>query len=112
MLTRVNCCVCAVVALAITGLTGDISIDPASCAVGIIKKIQKQFIAENVKFVVHVGDLCDNGSLSGENVRALYAQPLYDNGIGFFPLRGNHDDGAPQATEFQALLSSDPERHP
>ena len=77
--------------------------DPDSCAVGIIKQIQKQFIAENVKFVIHVGDLCDNGSLPGEDIRALYAQPLYDNGIGFFPLRGNHDDGAPQATEFQAL---------
>ena len=77
--------------------------DPDTCAVGIIKQIQRQFIAENVKFVMHVGDLCDNGSLSGEDIRALYAQPLYDNGIGFFPLRGNHDDGASQAAEFQAL---------
>jgi hypothetical protein len=73
--------------------------DPATCAVGVIKQIQRQFIAQDVKFVIHVGDLCDNGSLAGEDVRALYAQPLYDNGIGFFPLRGNHDDGATQAVE-------------
>jgi hypothetical protein len=77
--------------------------DPATCAVGILKQIQRQFIAQNVKFVIHVGDLCDGGTLPGEDVRALYAQPLYDQGIGFFPLRGNHDDGASQAGEFQAL---------
>ena len=77
--------------------------DPATCAVGIIKQIQRQFIAQRVRFVVHVGDLCDNGSLVGEDVRALYAQPLYDAGIGFFPLRGNHDDGAAQGLEFQTL---------
>ena len=53
--------------------------------------------------MVHVGDLCDSGALPGEDIRALYAQPLYDRGIGFFPLRGNHDDGAPQAAECQAL---------
>lgn len=77
--------------------------DPVTCAVGILKQIQRQFIANKVKFVVHVGDLCDGGTLPGEDVRALYAQPLYDRGIGFFPLRGNHDDGAPQAAECQAL---------
>ena len=77
--------------------------DPDTCAVGILKQIQQQFIAEKVKFVIHVGDLCDSGALPGEDIRALYAQPLYDNGIGFFPLRGNHDDGAPQAAECQAL---------
>jgi hypothetical protein len=77
--------------------------DPVTCAVGILKQIQKQFIANKVKFVVHVGDLCDNGTLPGEDIRALYAQPLYNHGIGFFPLRGNHDDGASQAAECQAL---------
>ena len=77
--------------------------DPVTCAVGILKQIQRQFIANRVKFVVHVGDFCDSGVIAGEDIRALYAQPLYDHGIGFFPLRGNHDDGASQAAEFQAL---------
>lgn len=84
--------------------------DPDSCAVGILRQIQRQFIAHRVKFVVHVGDLCDNGSLTGEDIRTLYAQPLYNHKIGFFPLRGNHDDavvggpGVPSdGTEFQAL---------
>jgi hypothetical protein len=81
----------------------DDGFDPSSCAVGILKQIQRQFISQQVRFVVHVGDLCDNGTLTAEDIRALYAQPLYDNGIGFFPLRGNHDDGAPQASEFQVL---------
>jgi len=81
----------------------DDGFDPQSSAIGIIKQIQSQFVAHKVKFVVHVGDLCDNGSITGEDVRALYAQPLYDHGIGFFPLRGNHDDGAADAAEFQAL---------
>ena len=78
--------------------------DPDTCAVGILKQIQR---------AVHRGTRSNSwcmsatfaiaAALPGEDIRALYAQPLYDNGIGFFPLRGNHDDGAPQAAEFQAL---------
>ena len=74
--------------------------NPYSCAVSIINQINSQFINDGVKFVVHVGDLCDNGSLAGEQVRCLYTQALYNAGIGFFPLRGNHDDYANVATEF------------
>jgi len=41
--------------------------------------------------VIQVGDLTDNGTLAGISTRAAEAQPLYNAGIGFFPLRGNHD---------------------
>ncbi len=89
--------------------------NPNSSAVHIASQIQQQLISQGVKFVVHVGDLCDNDSLSagsspansnavaGETTRALYAQALYNAGIGFFPHRGNHDDGAAGAKEFQRV---------
>jgi hypothetical protein len=88
--------------------------DPDTSAIGIINQIQQQFIASGVKFVVHVGDLADNpGDIYGtstptanlgEDARAVYAQALYNAGIGFFPLRGNHDDNyAGLNSEFLAL---------
>ncbi|MGD0975841.1 MAG: metallophosphoesterase [Candidatus Korobacteraceae bacterium] len=83
--------------------------DPDTSAVSIATQIQEQFINAGVKFVVHVGDLADNTSSSvantGEDTRALYAQPLYNAGIGFFPLRGNHDDNyAGLGAEFQRIF--------
>ncbi|MGA2960880.1 MAG: metallophosphoesterase [Candidatus Korobacteraceae bacterium] len=76
--------------------------NPDTSAVSIANQIQQQFINAGVKFVVHVGDLADNPTNiygtstpvlnKGEDARALYAQALYNAGIGFFPLRGNHDD--------------------
>jgi hypothetical protein len=90
---------------------GDDNYNPNTAAVGIANQIQQQLINSGVNFVVHVGDLCDNANLSsssspansnavaGEDTRALYAQSLYNAGIGFFPLRGNHDDAqSPLAT--------------
>jgi hypothetical protein len=82
--------------------------NPNSSAVGIATQIQNQFINAGVKFVVHVGDLADNpgGEANlGDDTRALYAQSLYNAGIGFFPLRGNHDDNyAGLAAEFQRIF--------
>ncbi len=76
--------------------------NPDTSAISIVNQIQQQFINAGVKFVVHVGDLADNNNVdygtttpvlnTGEDARALYAQALYNAGIGFFPLRGNHDD--------------------
>lgn len=86
-----------------TAPPGDDKNSPNTSAVGVINQLQQQFIQAGVKFVVHVGDLCDNGSIAGEDTRALFAQPLYNAGIGFFPLRGNHDDGAADAAEFQRI---------
>ncbi len=85
--------------------------NPGTCAVGIIRELNQQFIDHGVEFVIQVGDLVDvendalNGSSSRRNlpVRAQAAQPLYDAGIGFFPLRGNHEASRTAALEFQAL---------
>jgi len=69
-------------------------------AVNIINHINKQFIDEKVKFVIQVGDLTDKPSTVVANparvenldIRATFAQALYNAGIGFYPLRGNHED--------------------
>jgi hypothetical protein len=95
-------------------LTTDDGYNPNTSAISIINALNTQFINQSVKFVVQVGDHMDatSGSteggygisttaIQGEDTRALFAQPLYNAGIGFFPLRGNHDDAA--STEFTRI---------
>lgn len=65
--------------------------NPNTCAADIIKQIDQQFIAKHVKLVIHVGDMVNDGSQVNDYTRALYAQDLYNAGIGFYPLRGNHE---------------------
>ena len=65
--------------------------NPNTTSADIISQVNQEFITKGVKFVVAIGDLCDNGSTAGEDARAAYAQSLYNAGIAFFPLRGNHD---------------------
>lgn len=71
--------------------------NPNSVAVSIIQQLNKEFVNKGVKFVVQAGDLTDNGTINALDTTALFRQPLYNAGIGFFPLRGNHEDkpGAP-----------------
>jgi len=76
---------------------------PNSVPVDIIKKLNTEFINKDVKFVIEVGDLCDNGSINGEDTRAAFAQELYNAGVGFFPFRGNHDSSQAAAIEFQRI---------
>ena len=57
----------------------------------IIQQINTQFINQGVKFVIQVGDLADTGEDVNEIARVTAAQPLVDAGIGFFPMRGNHE---------------------
>lgn len=85
--------------------------NPGTCAVGIIRALNAQFIARGVEFVIQVGDLVDveYDALNGDPTRrtmpfrAAAAQELYDAGIGFYPLRGNHEGSKTAALEFQAL---------
>jgi hypothetical protein len=94
--------------------------NPNTCAADIINQVNRQFINSGVKFVMHLGDLVDNGNSGGvynvptvgggsypmangqvgENTRALFGQTLYNAGIGIFPLRGNHDAAQATATAF------------
>jgi hypothetical protein len=81
-------------------ITGDDGFDPNSVAVEIVNQINQQFIQKKVKFVIQVGDLCDKGTTAGLCTRALYAQALYNAGIGFYPLRGNHESKQANAQDF------------
>lgn len=76
--------------------------NPNGVAVDILRQIDRRFIEQGVEFVIAVGDLSDHSTDAAYHVRATWAQPLYDAGIGFFPVRGNHDDYAepPNAAEF------------
>ncbi len=73
-----------------------ISDDPARLndervAGSFIEQMNQQFIDKGVEFVIQVGDLTDTGTTEGIEARAAYAQTLYDAGIGFFGMRGNHE---------------------
>jgi hypothetical protein len=65
--------------------------NPNSVAASIIDQINPQFVDLGVKFVIQVGDLTDEGIDAGIVTRATHCQDLYNNGIGFFPIRGNHE---------------------
>ena len=65
--------------------------NPNGVPVSIIDQINAQFVNAGVKFVIQVGDLTENGNDADEVVRAAASQTLYKAGIGFFPMRGNHE---------------------
>lgn len=83
--------------------------NPGACAVDIVRDVDKQLIAHKVDFVIEVGDLVDKTGntaesvANSEDVRAAFAQELYNAGIGFFPLRGNHDSNPLAASEFKRI---------
>jgi len=82
---------------------------PGTVPVDIIKSLNQQFINQGVKFVVQVGDLVDQTGATlttvqnSEDVRAAFAQELYNAGIGFFPLPGNHDSQPLAGAEFRRI---------
>ncbi|MBN1832664.1 MAG: metallophosphoesterase, partial [Deltaproteobacteria bacterium] len=53
--------------------------------------MHEEFIDHGVKFVIQCGDLTDRAGDAGMYARDDANQNLYDAGIGFFPLRGNHE---------------------
>jgi hypothetical protein len=87
--------------------------NPGTCAVEIIEALNRQFIAADVRFVIQVGDLVNKEDWThidtGQTERTLAyraaaARPLYDAGIGFFPVRGNHESSQTAAGEIPALF--------
>lgn len=65
--------------------------NPDHVSAAIAGALNQQFIAEGVKFVIQVGDLSDQAGNDAMYTRAAVSQTLYNEGIGFFPLRGNHE---------------------
>jgi hypothetical protein len=83
--------------------------NPGACAVDMVKAVNQEFIKQKVDFVIEVGDLVDKTGTTAdsvadsEGVRAAFAQELYNAGIGFFPVRGNHDSHPLAAAEFKRI---------
>jgi hypothetical protein len=65
--------------------------NPNETAANIIKQVDQRFVSAGVKLVVAIGDTTNDGDKTSIDTRALYAQDLYNAGIGFYPLRGNHE---------------------
>ena len=66
---------------------------PNSIPAGILKQIHEAFIAHGVRLVVDVGDCVDVSNTPNLDARALYVQDLYNAGIAYYPVRGNHESG-------------------
>lgn len=81
--------------------SNDAGNNPNTVALGIINQILPKFVDAQVKFVVQVGDLTDNGSTGGLDTWNVAAQTLYNNRIGFYPVRGNHEPSATAAARFK-----------
>jgi hypothetical protein len=75
--------------------------NPNTCAADIVRQVNQEFIAKGVTFVIAVGDTVDVGSKIDIDTRALYAQELYNAGIGFYPLRGNHEAAEDPSMRFR-----------
>ncbi|MDM4765084.1 metallophosphoesterase [Pelomonas sp. SE-A7] len=80
--------------------TNDAVRNPSTVALGIMNQILPKFVEHKVKFVLQFGDLTDNGSNAGLDVWSTAAQQLYNNGIGFYPVRGNHEPSLAAANRF------------
>ena len=87
----------------------DVANNPGTVPVSVINQVNQQFINAGVKFVVQDGDLVDSFSAANEQVSASAAQPLYNAGIGFFPLRGNHDSPDSGTASLQVVQSLYPQ---
>ena len=81
--------------------------EPMSCAASIIDALNEQFILHGCKLVIQVGDLVNNESVSSVRAlptRAEHAVDLYNAGIAFYPIRGNHESSSTAASEMRTLF--------
>ncbi len=74
--------------------------NPNYVAINVINHVNQEFIEHGVKFVVQVGDVTQNGDTLGMDTTATFRQALYNAGIGFYPVRGNHEDKDTESIEF------------
>lgn len=81
--------------------SNDAANNPSTVALGIMNQILPKFVDHKVKFVLQFGDMTDNGSNAGLDVWGVAAQQLYNAGIGFYPVRGNHEPSAAAAIRFK-----------
>lgn len=80
-----------------------------------IRQVNDELIKHGVKLVIALGDLSDRAKPGAMSTRAEFAKPLYDAGIGLFPVRGNHEsygwlfNYAPVEAEIKAMLENFPQ---
>ncbi|MDR1485006.1 MAG: metallophosphoesterase [Planctomycetaceae bacterium] len=61
-------------------------------AIHVVDAINAEMIRQKVDFVIQVGDLVESSSVpEAFQTRANCNKPLFDAGIKFYPVRGNHD---------------------
>ncbi len=65
--------------------------NPNQVSESIAKQIKQQFINKGVKLVFQLGDPSNWAGDAAAATNAQGAQMLYDAGIGYFPVRGNHN---------------------
>ncbi len=65
--------------------------DPNYISGSILNQVIDRFINHGVKFVISLGDMSDRAQPGAMVSLAKFMTPLYDAGIGFFPMRGNHE---------------------
>jgi hypothetical protein len=65
--------------------------NPNFVSLSIAKQINQEFIKHGVKFVIQMGDMTNWGGEAAIASWADEANTLYNAGIGFFPMRGNHE---------------------
>lgn len=86
--------------------------NPGSIAGGLQGLINQRMIDRDVEFLLQVGDNVDveddryNGrpEVRTMPIKGELVQPLYDAGIGFFTLRGNHESSQTAAQEFPEVF--------
>jgi predicted phosphodiesterase len=59
----------------------------------VLSEIVQETINRNANFILVSGDLTDDGTQAHLTQWRNAVQPLYDNGIAVYPIRGNHDAG-------------------
>jgi hypothetical protein len=65
--------------------------NPNFVSLSVARQINQKFIEHGVKFVIQMGDLTNWAGDAAIGSWAQEAQNLYNAGIGFFPMRGNHE---------------------
>jgi hypothetical protein len=71
---------------------GNLADNPNYVSAALAKAIGQKLADNGVKFVIQVGDLTDRAGAAALKTRAdVAAESYFSKGIGFFPLRGNHE---------------------
>lgn len=66
-------------------------VNPHTVSAALAGVIQQELADKGAELVIQLGDLSDLAGDDAVYARADAAQPLIDTGIGFWPLRGNHE---------------------